>query len=86
MLRMYECQWCFEKQVHDHDSVKLVQAGGERMAFHLNARCHYGCRSGKKLQMIPMVKDVLGDWKHDRPSNNWKTSRKYRVEAPIMWH
>jgi len=85
MLRMYECNWCFKKQVKDDDEIILVP-DPERMVMHKRAVCSWNCRSyinRFKPIMHPMIKDVNGDW--------IKSTRKVRrsrmeVVAPIIWH
>ena len=82
MLRMYRCNWCFEFQVRDDDSVKRVQQG-DRMHTVLVGHCNFNCKHGIRSNMNPMIKDVNGDWfESDR---NVRRSKK-EVVPPIIWH
>ena len=85
MLRMYECNWCYKKQVKDDGEITLVP-DKERMVHHKRAKCTWNCRSyieDFKPIMHPMIKDVNGDWFRD---NNEVGSERMEVRAPIMWH
>ena len=77
MLRMYECQWCFENQVRD-DGMIDVEPDGDRMAFAFRAMCPY-CQRNRK--MAAMVRDACGDWVYESSARD--KSRK-EVKPQIM--
>ena len=82
MLRMYECNWCFEKQVHDNGELKKMQAG-DRMAFHHKAMCPFCSRF---RHMRPMIKDSSSDWVLEDYTVRVPTIANMKVVPQIAWH
>jgi hypothetical protein len=84
MLRMYECNWCGERQTKDSDSIRIVQAG-DRMATqkvgYCYTQCHGALNKNYRTIMRPMTKDKFGDWKYGDGSDE-----RNRVEPPLVWH
>ena len=90
MLRMYECNWCWTRQVHD-DSVEFKVPDKERMRFNVRFKCvnpecpWYKNRSGHPM-MNAMSKDRDGDWVLDIYHRNPKTKASMEVTPPLLWH
>ena len=87
---MYECNWCWKKQVKDDGSCKRVQ-NGDRMAFKLVGKCAWNCRSYKKgftPIMHPMYKDGSGDWhrEFDNKKRYEFRENEIKVVAQATWH
>ena len=82
MLRMYRCNWCYEKQVRDEGSVERKQQG-DRMHTVLVGKCTYNCKRGYRSNMRPMIKDSLGDWVESE-----RSVRRERMEVvpQLTWH
>ncbi len=90
MLRMYECNWCWQKQVIDDGAIVLVP-DPERMVMHKRAKCAWNCRAyieNFKPIMHPMYKDKDGDWHRewDNKSRNKFKRSEQEVVPQMTWH
>ena len=87
MLRMYECNWCWNIKAHDDSKHNLIP-DSHRMTFHMRFYCgHPDCkwnREGNPI-MHPMIKDKYGDWIQEYRSKRKRIAENIEVVPVIPW-
>lgn len=78
---MYECNWCWNKRVHDDDK-SFLRPDKDRMVTHMRFRCgHPDCKWTREWHPImhPLIRNPDGDWVHEYNTNIAKTKENQQV-------